>query len=114
MISSVLGEKTFSEILKFDVHSGKFRPYQRLLTKGCTDIKYFTSKLHNIFHHFLVVSQMVPLDPSKKHGMSIIYKYDQDYFVPFQSIATNAVEWQPVQVNTRKLTQGKHNFPLRI
>ncbi|XP_048520091.1 uncharacterized protein LOC109536439 isoform X1 [Dendroctonus ponderosae] len=94
----VEGEKTFSEILKFDVHSGKFKPYQRLLTKACTDIKYFTCKLHNTYHHFLIVSQVVNAPgPSKENGISVIYKYDQDYFVPFQSIATNAVEWQPVQ-----------------
>ncbi|XP_066147264.1 uncharacterized protein clos [Euwallacea fornicatus] len=91
-------EKSYSPILRFNPHSGMFEIYQRLLTEGCSDIKYFASQLHGEDHYFLVVAQsLAKFRDSNYNYSSIIYKYEDSYFIPFQTIRTNAVLWQPIQ-----------------
>lgn len=34
-----------------------------------------------------------------QQSISVIYKYEDGYFYPFQTVESDAVEWQPIQVN---------------
>ncbi|KAL1509270.1 hypothetical protein ABEB36_004033 [Hypothenemus hampei] len=94
-----MGHKSYSEIWKFDVHLMIFMPFQQLFTNGCNDIKYFRAKLHGETHHFLVVVHFFNDTEKSANDLetkSVIYIYENDYFIPFESLETNVLEWQPI------------------
>lgn len=45
-----------SEIFKYDLDSGEFRPHQKILTKAANDIKHFYFKLDDVRETFLAVA----------------------------------------------------------
>ncbi|XP_018568702.1 uncharacterized protein LOC108908983 [Anoplophora glabripennis] len=81
--------ETYSEIFKYDVEREMFLPFQRIRTYGCRDIKAFKIPLEEEEEeHFLVVANTGEegYDEVKYNAPSIIYKYVEDYFIPFQSL----------------------------
>ncbi|KAF7271929.1 hypothetical protein GWI33_015227 [Rhynchophorus ferrugineus] len=89
--------KSFSDIFKYDVHDRKFVLHQRLLTNCGTNIKYFISELHDENHHFLITASTVCQGNNQNKYTTVLYKYEDQYFIPFQRIHTDAVEWQSIQ-----------------
>lgn len=49
-------EKTYSEILKFNMHTKNYEVFQRLLTNNCSDIKYFRANFNEELEHFLILA----------------------------------------------------------
>ncbi|CAH0560860.1 unnamed protein product [Brassicogethes aeneus] len=89
--------KTYSEILKYNTQAEKFIPYQRILTQGCHDIKYFKIRKTNEF--FLAVANTYKTDKNgtiNYNTNSFIYKFVDEYFMPLQVIPTNGIiQWEP-------------------
>uniref|UniRef100_A0A6P7GAV0 Uncharacterized protein LOC114335883 n=1 Tax=Diabrotica virgifera virgifera TaxID=50390 RepID=A0A6P7GAV0_DIAVI len=99
-------DDVYSEILKYNVNTDEYELFQKILTYGCEDIKYFEIDIEDEeeerhIESFLVVANLYHEDTSQ-HGRlpkpSIIYKYMDNYFYPFQSIFQNGVvQWEPIQ-----------------
>lgn len=90
----------YSEIFKYDLDSQQFVPHQRISTKSASDIKFFCFNVENVREAFLIVANNFDeeLDDAAN---SIIYKYVEDYFIPFQSMEiAGATGWLPVAVST--------------
>lgn len=112
----------YSEIFKYDLDMDKFVSHQRILTKAARDIKFFCFLVENVKESFLIVANYfdqgkvmillkswkflfyllfyyVLLD-AQSGATSIVYKYVDDYFIPFQSFDVNSLtQWLPVVVS---------------
>ncbi|KAG5875471.1 hypothetical protein JTB14_016238 [Gonioctena quinquepunctata] len=91
-------EKTYSEILRYNVQTEEFEVFQRILTHACKDIRYFRIYMNNEMEHFLIVANFNNGDGDEYNGPpSIIYKFVDSYFIPFQSIQLRDVrQWEPI------------------
>lgn len=98
-------DDTFSYIYKFDVNIEKFILLQKLHTNAAVDIKYFNLIANNqqYYEHFLVIGNSYEKDLSGNNNYetnSIIYKYENGYFIPFQNLYLYAVkQFLPVTVS---------------
>ncbi|XP_074037516.1 closca [Leptinotarsa decemlineata] len=92
-------KKIYSEILKYNVQTEKFEVFQRILTYACRDIRYFEIGINHEVEHFLIVANFEYEDGNENSGLpSIIYKFVDSYFIPFQSIKLKGVtQWEPIQ-----------------
>ncbi|XP_046394283.1 uncharacterized protein LOC124162007 [Ischnura elegans] len=86
-----------SEIFKYNLNEDRFVSHQKIRTHGAMDIKFFSSANKRKREHFIAVANSfeMGLDGERIYETgSIIYKYADDYFVPFQSILMNAAtQW---------------------
>ncbi|XP_015834885.2 uncharacterized protein clos isoform X1 [Tribolium castaneum] len=94
--------RVYSEIHKYDYHLDKYVLYQRILTRACSDIKVFTlSQSDHKTDTFLIVanSQDKDSDGTINYATdSLIYKFVDNYFIPFQTFRLNGIEqWLPIQ-----------------
>lgn len=84
---------TFSVVYKYSVEHSKFVLFQRLRSHAAVDIKYFELAAAGKIERFIVVANSYAntgrSNDSETH--SIIYKYVNDYFTPFQSILLSDV-----------------------
>ncbi|KAK5643847.1 hypothetical protein RI129_007692 [Pyrocoelia pectoralis] len=90
----------YSEIFKYNRHWNKFESYQKILTQAAVDVKHFSFETEIGAEHFLIFANLFDksINGSKNNETSsIVYKYVDGYFIPFQSFNLNAVtEWLPV------------------
>lgn len=90
-----------SEIFVFDESRMQLRPVQRIRTSGARDWTAFTFSSGPDAEYFLVVANEYSLDNdgNKNYAVaSVIYRYEEDKFVPFQCIQTfGAKEWVAYQ-----------------
>lgn len=97
----------FSVIYKYSVEHSRFMLYQRLRSHAAVDIKYFELAEAGRIERFLVVAnsfaQQSPGDgdgaaaANQSETPSIVYKYVNDFFVPFQSIRLyDVVQFLPI------------------
>ncbi|XP_044255131.1 uncharacterized protein LOC123005441 [Tribolium madens] len=94
--------RVYSEIHKYDYHLEKYVLYQSILTKACSDIKVFTlSQDDHKKDTFLIVANFYDKDSDGNINYatdSIIYKYVDNYFIPFQTFRLNGIQqWLPIQ-----------------
>ncbi|CAG9856325.1 unnamed protein product [Phyllotreta striolata] len=85
-------ERVYADIWKFDVESETYELFQRILTYGCEDIKYFQTGSKG--EGFLVVANFLRKDSRGEiyyNAPSIIYKVLDNYFVPFQTLSLTGV-----------------------
>lgn len=86
--------KTYSSIYKYNENSGKFSYYQPIRTQAVVDIKYFSFEKNNLKEHFLFVANSFEKDESGHKNydtFSVVYKYINGNFTPFQSIKFNKI-----------------------
>lgn len=94
---------TYSFIYKFSVEHSKFVVSQRLRSHAAVDLKYFELAESGKTERFLVLANLYmqkvatengtePVGASDSETHSIIYKYTNDFFTPFQSILLYDVE----------------------
>lgn len=99
-----------SEIFRFRLQDSKFESYQKIRTNGVEDLKHFEfeDKETGEKEHFLVVANSFQLssDGTRDYLInSVIYKFVDDYFIPFQSFKIHgAKRWLPVEVSAVTLT----------
>lgn len=115
---------TYSEIFKYDIHNGKFLSHQKIHTHAASDIKYFCFQQNHdleiflvvansyelgcilslIYHIFFKIFMFTFLDINGEmtdETKSVIYKFADDFFIPFQSLTLkHAIEWLPVVVRS--------------
>lgn len=105
----------FSEIFKYDLDAQQFLPHQKIATKSASDVGFFNFVVENFSETFLIVANsydegnkpffvlylphtMVFIE-SNEEAKSIIYKYVDDYFIPFQCLEIVGVtDWLPAAV----------------
>lgn len=88
------GTKTYSSIYKYNENLGKFVYYQPIRTQAVLDIKYFNFEKNNLKEHFLFVANSFEKDENglKNYDtFSVVYKYVNGNFTPFQSIKFNKI-----------------------
>ncbi|KAK6626302.1 hypothetical protein RUM43_006613 [Polyplax serrata] len=92
-----------SDIYQFNLDDQKFQMFQRIKTHGAQHFAYFQFQDDNLrkAEHFLAVANYMGKNRNgalTSHLDSIIYKFDGDRFMPFQSFKLlGAVQWLPVQ-----------------
>ncbi|GJQ87584.1 hypothetical protein Trydic_g17425 [Trypoxylus dichotomus] len=84
----------YSGIFKYNIDTERYEPHQKLSTNGAMDINFFSVTYNGLEETYLIVAN------SKKNENhiesvvnSIIYKYVDKYFIPFQSIANRTDKW---------------------
>ena len=79
-----------SEIFKLDIDRKKWRSFQRIRTFGAVDWEYFTFGSDNSEEYFLAVANNFDINGGQiRYDVnSVIYKFSEDKFVPFQSLPT--------------------------
>ncbi|XP_045614864.2 uncharacterized protein [Procambarus clarkii] len=86
-----------SDIFVYDVRRATWKPFQRIRTSAATDWKAFNFISGPNAEYFLVVANEFKYDKAGNKNFevdSVIYKYDDGKFVPFQCIKTfGAREW---------------------
>lgn len=88
------GTKTYSSIYKYNENSEKFNYYQPIRTQAVVDIKYFNFEKNSLKEHFLFVANSFEKDESGQKNydtFSVVYKYINGNFTPFQSIKFNKI-----------------------
>lgn len=105
----------FSEIFKYDLDSQQFLPHQKIATKSASDVAFFTFVVEKFRETFLIVANYydegfksifvlhvphtIVFVESNEEAKSIIYKYVDDYFIPFQCLEIVGVTgWLPAAV----------------
>lgn len=92
---------TYSYIYRYSVEHGKFVVSQRLRSHAAVDLKYFELAESGKTERFLVLANSYMQQNDVDNGTtqssdsethSIIYKYANDFFMPFQSILLYEVE----------------------
>ncbi|XP_043201786.1 uncharacterized protein LOC122370346 [Amphibalanus amphitrite] len=82
----------YSEVLRYSLATGQYRSYQRLPTRGAVRFRHFSWGDGVSAEHFLVVANQADRDSAADevdYGVSsVIYKFSQSQFVPFQCIPT--------------------------
>ncbi|KAF5285037.1 hypothetical protein FQR65_LT02349 [Abscondita terminalis] len=90
----------YSEIFKYNRHLNIFESYQKIMTKAAVDVKYFHFEGDHGKEHFLIFANLFEKDDKGDKNYetySIVYKYIEGYFIPFQSFKLNGVtEWLPI------------------
>ncbi|CAG2109890.1 unnamed protein product [Medioppia subpectinata] len=76
-----------SEIFKLDIDRKKWRSFQRIRTFGAVDWEFFAIGDDRNKEYFLVVANSFAINNGQKVN-SMIYKFSDDRFVLFQSLAT--------------------------
>ena len=91
---------THSTIYKYDIHEKKFDLAQKLRTNAAVDCKYFRFKQNDVSEHFLIVANSNEMQETA----SVIYKFVDGFFTPFQSIHFDAIVTQflPVLVSAEE------------
>uniref|UniRef100_A0A336MVZ6 CSON007096 protein n=1 Tax=Culicoides sonorensis TaxID=179676 RepID=A0A336MVZ6_CULSO len=91
---------TFSVIYKYSHSTQSFQEYQRIETQAADDIRHFEFTYGNVHDDYLIVANAFDVDEygNKNYETpSVIYKFINGYFVPFQSITFNhVIHLQPV------------------
>ncbi|XP_068240664.1 uncharacterized protein clos [Palaemon carinicauda] len=86
-----------SVIYVYDLHGKTLNPFQRIRTSGARDWAAFSFTEGASSEYFLAVANEYKIDKSGNKDFevdSVIYKYDNGKFVPFQCIKTNgARQW---------------------
>lgn len=86
---------TYSYIYRFSVEHSKFVVSQKLRSHAAVDLKYFELAESGKTERFLVLANSYMQQGNGENGTtlgsdsethSIIYKYTNDFFMPFQSI----------------------------
>ena len=81
-----------SEILRYNLETEEYQPFQRLLTRGAVRIRHFSWGRGVQAEHFLVVANQADRDAAGEETQyrvsSVIYKFSRSQFVPFQCIPT--------------------------
>ncbi|XP_025829762.1 uncharacterized protein LOC108740183 isoform X2 [Agrilus planipennis] len=102
----------FSELYKYDIHSGQYVLHQKILTYGVKDVKHFCFFQRNMKEDFLIITNSNNTE-SKNFSFrvfitsffmrffvakTLILKFVDDYFLPFQHIENleRVKEWLPV------------------
>lgn len=92
-----------SEILIYVPEQRSFASFQKLRTDGALDLEFFSIGEGLATEYFLAVANNLKYDKSGKRNHvvdSIIYKWNWNLFVPFQSITTNgAFKWTAISGN---------------
>lgn len=89
------GTSALSPILRYDLSQKKFVEYQTIYTPAITTAKYFFLDHHAQRQHFLFIGNSFEIDElGVVHSdvNSIIYKYNNDFFVPMQLINLKHVQ----------------------
>lgn len=94
LISFSGSTETFSAIYKYNVDIEQFVSFQNISSYGAVDIKHFVFEHNNIRQNFIAIANSVELsyDGSKSsEAFSIIYKFVDTQFVPFQRLDFYAI-----------------------
>ncbi|XP_026274203.2 uncharacterized protein LOC113203634 [Frankliniella occidentalis] len=90
-----------STIYRFDMVRGQFVVHQRLRTHAAVDVAFFTMNRTRGQDYFLVIANAFYEGPDKVRNLdtnSVLYKWSEGFFVPFQSFRlTGASLWTPFQ-----------------
>nr|CAI5837944.1 unnamed protein product [Callosobruchus analis] len=77
-----------------------YRPFQKIPVYVCSDIKHFPVRFGNIEEHFLIAANFYKIGHKSYNTVSVIYKYIEDYFIPFQTVRINGIKQiEPVMVD---------------
>ncbi|XP_055631057.1 uncharacterized protein LOC129771448 [Toxorhynchites rutilus septentrionalis] len=96
MNDEAVDEDTFSDIFRFDYERQKFDFHQKIYIYSVSNIAYFFLERDELREHFLVTGNSRAGRKSMK-GLdydqhSIVYKFYQGYFVPFQKFELHKVK----------------------
>ncbi|CAH1984441.1 unnamed protein product [Acanthoscelides obtectus] len=96
-------DRIFSEILKYDEELKLYRPFQRIFTYACSDIQHFEVQFGTEEGHYIFAANLYKNDTSGNKSYnttSVIYKFIEDYFLPFQTVRMNGIKQiEPIMVN---------------
>ncbi|XP_055589316.1 uncharacterized protein LOC129741603 isoform X2 [Uranotaenia lowii] len=97
MNDEAVDEDTFSDVFKFDYERQKFDFHQKIYVYSVSDIKYFYLDHGDIREHFLVTGNSRAGKKNRSGKLdydqhSIVYKYIDGYFVPFQKFELHGVK----------------------
>ncbi|XP_025835793.1 uncharacterized protein LOC108740173 isoform X2 [Agrilus planipennis] len=95
----------FSELYKYDIHSGQYVLHQKILTYGVKDVKHFCFFQRNMKEDFLIIT-----NSNNTETKTLILKFVDDYFLPFQHIENleRVKEWLPVIVSPISFVRNTH------
>uniref|UniRef100_A0A182Q8K7 Uncharacterized protein n=1 Tax=Anopheles farauti TaxID=69004 RepID=A0A182Q8K7_9DIPT len=98
------GKDTFSDIFLLNPDTQKLVLHQRIYIYAVSDIAYFFFETRDRREHFLITGNSVDAEPGKEGSEggrreshhadhnSIVYKFVDGYFVPFQNVALAGVK----------------------
>lgn len=96
----------------------KFDLAQKLQTNAAVDVKYFEiEQINRKPEHFLVMAnskEKLSNASFNYETRSIVYKYVNDYFTPFQTLLLyNVTQFLPVLVSSMFIYLNKNRFRVR-
>ncbi|XP_053679007.1 uncharacterized protein LOC128729376 [Anopheles nili] len=99
-MSSAQGKDTFSDIFILNPDTQKLVLHQRIYIYSVSDIVYFFFEAYERREHFLIAGNSIEVDGADAGGRkarnvdqsSIIYKFVDGYFVPFQNLELTGVK----------------------
>lgn len=119
-------EDTFSDIFRFNHEEQRFEFHQKIYIYSVSDIAYFFLELGDVREHYLITGNSragkeTASDKLDYDQHSIVYKFVDEYFVPFQKIELHQVKmFLPVMVGYSLLksriilSTNNHNFSTRM
>lgn len=107
--------ETYSLLFKYNIHTSKFSLIQKIKTYGAIDIKHFHLRKNNLVEHYLIVANTFDTKMIESQSIvsnSVIYKYNDGQFTPYQIINfdSKVTQFLPVSVSTNKSIQITNVF----
>ncbi|XP_055372814.1 homeobox-like protein HDP1 [Condylostylus longicornis] len=87
---------TESHIYKYDIEENSFKLFQKIETFAVVDVDYFHVHKNDEEQHFLVFANSkqkgTTTEEDSSEAYSVIYKYENDNFIPFQKLLLYEVQ----------------------
>ncbi|KAK9700492.1 EPTP domain [Popillia japonica] len=106
--------RIYSEIFKYNIDTEVFESHQRILTNGAVNVQFFSLKNNGLEEIYLVVANSVKDENHVQSSVnSIIYKYVDKYFIPFQTPGTapRNVQVRPLSSSTMVIQWDEPDTP---